>query len=86
MTPLTGSDLEHVTDLKEAKDTWKESGDQMHDSMQQMALSVEAMRDGIHSLQSGMNSAEGARQAWSDSKDSILAGNDRALSRISWRR
>ena len=79
MTPLTGSDLEHVTDLKEAKDTWKESGDQMHDSMQQMALSVEAMRDGIHSLQNGMNSAESARQTWSGSKDSILAGNDRAL-------
>ena len=83
MTPLTGSDLEHVTDLKEAKDTWKESGDQMHDSMQQMALSVEAMRDGIHSLQSGMNSAEGARQTWSGSKDSILAGNDRALETLS---
>ena len=83
MTPLTGSDLEHVTDLKEAKDTWKESGDQMHDSMQQMALSVEAMRDGIHSLQNGMNSAEGARQTWSGSKDSILAGNDRALETLS---
>ena len=83
MTPLTGSDLEHVTDLKEAKDTWKESGDQMHDSMQQMALSVEAMRDGIHSLQSGMNSAEGARQAWSGSKDSILAGNDRVIETLS---
>ena len=83
MTPLTGSDLEHVTDLKEAKDTWKESGDQMHDSMQQMALSVEAMRDGIHSLQNGMNSAESARQTWSGSKDSILAGNDRALETLS---
>ena len=83
MTPLTGSDLEHVTDLKDAKDTWKESGDQMHDSMQQMALSVEAMRDGIHSLQNGMNSAEGARQTWSGSKDSILAGNDRALETLS---
>lgn len=83
MTPLTGSDLEHVTDLKEAKDTWKESGDQMHDSMQQMALSVEAMRDGIHSLQNGMNSAENARQTWSGSKDSILAGNDRALETLS---
>ena len=53
MTPLTGSDLEHMTDLKDAKDTWKESGDQMHDSMQQMALSVEAMQDGINSLQNG---------------------------------
>lgn len=83
MTPLTGSDMEHITDLKDAKDTWKESGDQMHDSMQQMALSVEAMRDGINSLQSGMNSAESARQIWSGSKDSILAGNDRVLETLS---
>ena len=83
MTPLTGSDLEHVTDLKEAKDTWKESGDQMHDSMQQMALSIEAMRDGVNALQNGMNSAESARQTWSGAKDSILAGNDRALETLS---
>lgn len=83
MTPLTGSDLEHVTDLKDAKDTWKESGDEMHDSMQQMALSVEAMRDGIHSLQNGMNSAESARQTWSSAKDSILDGNDHALETLS---
>lgn len=83
MTPLTGSDLEHVTDLKEAKDTWKESGDQMHDSMQQMALSIEAMRDGVNALQSGMNSAESARQTWSGAKDGILAGNDRTLETLS---
>ena len=83
MTPLTGSDLEHVTDLKDAKDTWKESGDEMHDSMQQMALSVEAMRDGINSLQNGMNSAESARQTWRGAKDSILEGNDRAIENLS---
>ncbi len=83
MTPLTGSDLEHVKDLKEAKDTWKESGDEMHDSLQQMALSVEAMRDGINSLQSGMNSAESARKTWSGAKDSILDGNDRSLETLS---
>ena len=83
MTPLTGSDMEHITDLKDAKDTWKESGDQMHDSMQQMALSVEAMRDGINSLQNGLGSAESARQTWSGAKDSILAGNDRALETLS---
>ena len=83
MTPLTGSDLEHVTDLKDAKDTWKESGDEMHDSMQQMALSVEAMREGINSLQNGMNSAESARQTWSGAKDSILEGNDRAIETLS---
>ena len=83
MTPLIGSDLEHITDLKEAKDTWKESGDEMHDSMQQMALSIEAMRDGINTLQDGLGSAESARKTWSGAKDSILAGNDRSLETLS---
>ncbi len=83
MTPLTGSDLEHITDLKDAKDTWKESGDEMHDSMQQMALSIEAMRDGINTLQDGLSSAESARQTWSGAKDGILAGNDRSLETLS---
>ncbi|MDO4268731.1 MAG: hypothetical protein Q4C73_09660 [Eubacteriales bacterium] len=79
MIPGTVEDLEHVTDLKDAKDTWKESGDQFYDSMEQMALSVEAMRDGVGALQSGLGSAESARQTWSGSKDHILDGNDQVL-------
>lgn len=79
MVPGTTASLEHVVDVKEAKDTWKESGDQLYDSMEEMALSVEAMRESVNQLQSGLASAEEARQAWSSSKDSILAGNDKTL-------
>ena len=83
MIPGTTESLEHVKDLKEAKDTWKESGDQFYDSMEQMALSIEALRDSVHSFQSGLTSAEKARQTWSGSKDSILAGNDKVLESLS---
>ena len=79
MVPGTTESLEHVVDLKDAKDTWKESGDQFYDSMEQMALSVEAMRDSVQELQQGLSSAEEARKVWSGSKDSILAGNDQVL-------
>ena len=79
MAPGTIDDLNHIKDLKEAKDTWKDAGDALYDSLEQMAKSVESMRDGINQVQSGVSSAERARQKWSASKDSILAGNDQTL-------
>lgn len=82
MFPGTVSDLEHIKDLKEAKDTWKASGDLLYNSMEEMAKSIEAMEQGVNSVRSGINSAESARQTWSSSKDSILSGNDETLAAL----
>lgn len=79
MAPGTVEDLEHIKDLKEAKDTWQDAGDALYDSLEAMAQSVEDMREGIGQVQSGLSSAETARGKWSESKDAILAGNDRTL-------
>ncbi|MCF2704340.1 methyl-accepting chemotaxis protein [Enterocloster clostridioformis] len=79
MVPGTVEDLEHIKDLKEAKDTWQDAGDELYDSLEQMAKSVENMRQGVNQVRQGMDSAESARQKWSNSKDSILAGNDQTL-------
>ena len=79
MTPGTVEDLEHIKDLKEAKDTWQDAGDELYDSLEQMAQSIEDMRGGVDQMQFGLNAAENARQKWSSSKDAILAGNDRSL-------
>ena len=79
MTPGTVEDMEHIKDLKEAKDTWQDAGDELYDSLEQMAQSIEDMRGGVDQMQSGLNAAENARQKWSSSKDAILAGNDRSL-------
>lgn len=82
MTPGTVEDLEHIADLKDAKDTWQTSVDEMYDSMDQMAASVEAMREGVNLALEGLDAANNARETWSGSKDSILAGNDQALSSL----
>lgn len=82
MMPGTMEDLEHIKDLKEAKDTWRDAGDQLYDSLEQMAESVEAMLEGVNQAKSGAASAERARQKWSGAKDSILAGNDEALNAL----
>ena len=82
MTPGTVSDLEHIKDLKKAKDTWKDAGDDLYDSLEQMAQSVEDMRNGVNQMQSGLAAADRAREKWSSSKDSILAGNDQSLAAL----
>ena len=83
MFPGTVEDLEHIKDLKEAKDTWQDAGDTLYDSLEQMAKSVEDMRDGVQMAQSGTAAAERARQTWSGAKDSILSGNDQAIASLS---
>lgn len=82
MVPGTVEDLEHIKDLKEAKDTWQDAGDALYDSLEQMAQAVEGMRGGIDSLRSGVQSGEEVRQQWSGSKDAILAENDEALAAL----
>ena len=82
MVPGTVEDLEHIKDLKEAKDTWQDAGDELYDSLEQMAESVENMRQGVNQVRQGMDSADNARQKWSNSKDSILAGNDQTLAAL----
>ena len=82
MMPGTVEDLEHIKDLKEAKDTWQDAGDELYDSLEQMARSVEDMRQGVGQVRAGLDSAESARQKWSNSKDSILAGNDQTLASL----
>ena len=40
MAPGTIDDLNHIKDLKEAKDTWKDAGDALYDSLEQMAKRI----------------------------------------------
>ncbi|MCD8083309.1 MAG: MMPL family transporter [Clostridiales bacterium] len=83
MIPGTTEELEHITDLKEAKDTWKDAGDELYDSMEGMARSIESMRDGVLRMQDGLASAEEAREVWSAAKDPILDENERTLASLS---
>lgn len=82
MVPGTVKDLEHIVDLKDAKDTWKDAGDQLYDSMDQLAASLESMRSGVNELKQGLNEAESARGVISGSKDEILDSNDQTLASL----
>ncbi len=82
MVPGTVKDLEHIVDLKDAKDTWKGAGDQLYDSMDQLAASLESMRSGVNELKQGLNEAESARGVISGSKDEILDSNDQTLASL----
>lgn len=79
MVPGTLKDLEHIQDLKEAKDTWEEAGDQFYDSLDQMAQAIEDMESGVSQALQGAKDAEGVRENWSAVRDEILAGNDQTL-------
>ena len=46
------------------------------------ALPGEDMRNGVNQMQSGLAAADRAREKWSSSKDSILAGNDQSLAAL----
>ena len=83
MAPGTVKDLEHIKDLKKAKDTWQDAGDAFYDSLDEVAEAIEGMESGLNSLRSGVQSAEDARQVWSGAKDGILESNDQVLASIS---
>lgn len=82
MVPGTVEDLEHIRDLKEAKDTWRDAGDAMYDSLESMARAVEGMRGGVDDAREGAAAADAAREKWNAEKDGILAGNDRILASL----
>lgn len=83
MAPGTVKELEHIKDLKKAKDTWQDAGDAFYDSLDEVAEAIEGMESGLNSLRSGVQSAEDARQVWSGAKDGILESNDQVLASIS---
>ena len=80
MAPGTIDDLNHIKDLKEAKDTWKDAGDALYDSLEQMAKSVESCVTASTRYSPAFLLLKSARQKWSANKDSIFSpGNDQTL-------
>ena len=48
MAPGTVEDLQHIKDLKEAKDTWQDAGDELYDSLEQMACLLYTSEYGLN--------------------------------------
>lgn len=83
MLPGTTSSLEHVKDIKEAKDTWRQAGTDMYNSIDAMLASMESMRSGVQTVQSSLYSLENARRAVSDNRAAIEAQNDISIEALS---
>lgn len=79
MVPGTAGAFAHISDLKEAKDTWRESGDKLYESFDELLGAFEAMEGGVKELQSGMDSLEQGRQVLSASRKAIEEGSVQAL-------
>lgn len=83
MIPGTTSSLEHVKDIREAKDTWRQAGSSLHDSIDAMLASMENMRGGIQIVQNSLYSLESARQAVSQNRGAIEEQNDISITALS---
>lgn len=80
MVPGTMDALNHIKDIKEAKDTWREEGDRMYDSMNQLLRSMEAMKGDVAGASKGVAELEQARASVSANRKQIEALSTQAVS------
>lgn len=76
MIPGTTDSLQHVKDIKEAKDTWRSAGTALYDSTDAMLATIESMKAGVSAVQSGLNSLESARGKVSGNRAGIEGQTD----------
>ena len=80
MVPGTLDDLNHIKDLKEAKDTWREDGNKMYDSMNALLKTMESMKSEVSSVKGGLANLDQARGTVSANRKQIEALSTQALS------
>lgn len=80
MVPGTLDDLNHIKDLKEAKDTWREDGNKMYDSMNELLKTMESMKSDVSSVKGGLANLDQARGTVSANRKQIEALSTQALS------
>ena len=80
MVPGTLDDLNHIKDLKEAKDTWREDGNKMYDSMNELLKTMESMKSEVSSVKGGLANLDQARGTVSANRKQIEALSTQALS------
>ena len=79
MVPGTLDDLNHIKDLKEAKDTWREDGNKMYDSMNELLKTMESMKSDVSSVKGGLANLDQARGTVSANRKQIEALSTQAL-------
>lgn len=79
MIPGTLDDLNHIKDLKEAKDTWREDGNKMYDSVDELLKTVESMKTDVSGIKGGLANLDNARSSVSANRKQIEALSTQAL-------
>lgn len=79
MIPGTLDDLNHIKDLKEAKDTWREDGNKMYDSVDELLKTVESMKTDVSGIKGGLANLDNARSSVSANRKQIETLSTQAL-------
>ena len=79
MIPGTLDDLNHIKDLKEAKDTWREDENKMYDSVDELLKTVESMKTDVSGIKGGLANLDNARSNVSANRKQIEALSTQAL-------
>lgn len=82
MVPLTLSQLDQVSDLKDAKETLEDSKDALSDSLDVLLDTMEQMQTGIADTASGLRGLDNAREIIHSSRDDVYAKADAALEQL----
>ncbi len=79
MAPATGSQMDRIADLREAKDKLEDASDDLHQGMDSMLNTVQSMKSGIAGVQSGVSGLDAARQQVQAADAQNDANMDQAL-------
>lgn len=82
MIPGTMSALDHITDLRETKDTFSDSLDAMNESADVILDTLLDMKDDLQTTKSGMNAAKKAKKTADQYDDTIKANADAAIASL----
>ena len=82
MVPGRLDALNHIKELKEAKDTWRESGDLMYESIDALLATAESMRGDVSQVRDGVDYLERAREIVSQNRPAMESSASAALDEL----
>lgn len=79
MVPGTLDQINEISDIKDAKDTFGDSTDELLDGMNEILDTLHNISNGMNVAQSGLQKLQGARENFDASKKDIIDNADRSI-------
>lgn len=79
MIPGTLDQVNEISDIKDAKDTFADSTDELIDGMNEILDTLHSINNGMNVAQKGLEELQGARENFDASKDEMIANADNSL-------